>query len=96
MEWTPLVLVSTTPGNTPTPDEFDDDVHIAINEIDGKLFTRDGSGGVRETALDNLVTTDSNPSTFGAIMLIWFLSLPTTLPASPNVLWNNGGILALS
>lgn len=33
---------------------------------------------------------------FSAAMLAWFNSLPTTLPAQPGVLWNNGGTLAQS
>lgn len=33
---------------------------------------------------------------FAAIMLAWFNSLPTALPAQSGVLWNNGGTLAQS
>lgn len=33
---------------------------------------------------------------FSALMLAWFNSLPTTLPATSGVLWNNGGTLAKS
>lgn len=33
---------------------------------------------------------------FSTLMLVWFNSLPTTLPATSGVLWNNGGTLALS
>lgn len=33
---------------------------------------------------------------FAATMLAWFNSLPTTLPGTPGVLWNNGGTLAQS
>lgn len=29
-------------------------------------------------------------------MLIWFTSLPTSKPGTSGVLWNNGGLLALS
>lgn len=36
------------------------------------------------------------PVNFGASMLVWFNSLPTTLPGSAGVLWNNGGTLAQS
>ncbi|WP_155774359.1 hypothetical protein [Burkholderia pseudomultivorans] len=43
----------------------------------------------------NQIGTGSGPI-FNAIMLAWFLSLPTTLPATSGVLWNNGGTLALS
>ena len=37
-----------------------------------------------------------DPADFGAAMLAWFNSLPTTLPLSAGVLWNNGGTLAQS
>ncbi|WP_321921702.1 hypothetical protein [Burkholderia sp. BCC1998] len=43
----------------------------------------------------NLLGTGTGPI-FGAIMLAWFQSLPTSLPAQAGVLWNNGGTLALS
>lgn len=33
---------------------------------------------------------------FGLAMTSWFQALPTTLPATSGVLWNNGGTLALS
>lgn len=33
---------------------------------------------------------------FNQSMTEWFQSLPTTLPATSGVLWNNGGILSLS
>ena len=36
------------------------------------------------------------PSVFAALMLTWFNALPTTLPATAGVLWNNGGTVAQS
>lgn len=33
---------------------------------------------------------------FSALMLAWFNSLPTTLPETSGVLWNNSGTLAMS
>jgi hypothetical protein len=33
---------------------------------------------------------------FAALMLTWFNSLPTVLPGTPGILWNNGGTLAQS
>jgi hypothetical protein len=42
------------------------------------------------------IVTQLPPTAFGAAMLAWFLTLPTTLPAQSGVLWNNGGSLALS
>ena len=43
----------------------------------------------------NHLATGSGPQ-FSAAMLAWFLSLPTALPATSGVLWNNGGTLSLS
>ena len=44
----------------------------------------------------NQIFNQISPGIFGVAMLAWFLSLPTSLPATPGVLWNNGGTLALS
>lgn len=46
------------------------------------------------TAL-NVLGNGASPQ-FAAAMLAWFNSLPTTLPATSGVLWNNGGTLAQS
>ena len=35
-------------------------------------------------------------SGFAAQMLVWFDALPTSLPGSSGVLWNNGGVLCQS
>ncbi|KUY70816.1 hypothetical protein [Burkholderia sp. RF4-BP95] len=43
----------------------------------------------------NVLGNGASPQ-FSAAMLAWFNSLPTTLPATPGVLWNNGGTLAQS
>lgn len=48
------------------------------------------------TAFVNSSITGMSTSTFGSLYLTWFNSLPTTLPASAGVLWNNGGILSKS
>ena len=40
----------------------------------------------------NIILTNN----FSVLMLSWFNALPTTLPGSPGVLWNNGGTLAQS
>jgi hypothetical protein len=47
------------------------------------------------TSALNQLANGSGPQ-FGAAMLAWFNSLPTTLPAQAGVLWNNGGTLAQS
>ncbi|MDN8066199.1 hypothetical protein [Burkholderia vietnamiensis] len=43
----------------------------------------------------NVLGNGASPQ-FAAAMLTWFNSLPTTLPATSGVLWNNGGTLAQS
>jgi hypothetical protein len=43
----------------------------------------------------NQLGNGSTPQ-FSAAMLAWFNSLPTSLPAQPGVLWNNGGTLSQS
>lgn len=43
----------------------------------------------------NEIGTGTSPQ-FAAAMLAWFDSLPTTLPATAGVLWNNGGTLSQS
>jgi hypothetical protein len=48
------------------------------------------------TQVATYVGNNIPPSAFGVAMLAWFLSLPTTLPATSGVLWNDGGTLALS
>lgn len=48
------------------------------------------------TAFVNSSITGMSTSTFGSLYLAWFNSLPTTLPASAGVLWNNGGVLSKS
>ena len=47
------------------------------------------------TAALNTLANGAGPA-FSAAMLAWFNSLPTSLPGSPGVLWNNGGTLAQS
>lgn len=37
-----------------------------------------------------------SPAVLGPAILVWFNTLPTVLPATPGVLWNNGGTLAQS
>lgn len=45
----------------------------------------------------NILASQTIPlPVFAASMLAWFNSLPTTLPGTPGVLWNNGGTLAQS
>ncbi|WP_186211311.1 hypothetical protein [Burkholderia gladioli] len=51
---------------------------------------------IATTAFVNSSITGMSTSTFGALYLAWFNSLPTTLPASAGVLWNNGGVLSKS
>jgi len=37
-----------------------------------------------------------NPINFPDVFLNYFLSLPTSDPGIPNVIWNNGGVLCIS
>jgi len=37
-----------------------------------------------------------NQGAFNIFMTSWLQSLPTSLPASPGVAWNNGGTICLS
>ena len=37
-----------------------------------------------------------NSANFTANFISWMQSLPTTLPSSPGVAWNNGGVPSLS
>lgn len=48
------------------------------------------------TELYAQLTVGSAPGNFNALMLAWFNSLPTALPGSTGVLWNNGGTLSKS
>lgn len=48
-----LVLWSNTPSDVPTPDEMTKNGRIAVNQADGKLFTRTPSGAVRSTNLND-------------------------------------------
>jgi hypothetical protein len=76
-------------------------VHATSGTLDGVVI-----GGTTPAAghFTTLSTTTPIPvgsggtgaATFGAAMLTWFNSLPTTLPGSAGVLWNNGGTLAQS
>jgi hypothetical protein len=36
------------------------------------------------------------PANFTASFLAWMASLPTTLPSTPGVAWNNGGVPCVS
>lgn len=51
---------------------------------------------IATTAFVSNAISGMSTSTFGALYLAWFNSLPTTLPASAGVLWNNGGVLSKS
>ncbi|MCA8104791.1 MULTISPECIES: hypothetical protein [Burkholderia] len=60
------------------------EIQTAINSLANQMTT----------AL-NVLGNGASPQ-FAAAMLAWFNSLPTTLPATSGVLWNNGGTLAQS
>ncbi|MBY4768925.1 hypothetical protein [Burkholderia ambifaria] len=60
-----------------------------------EIQTAINSLAFQTTAALNVLGNGASPQ-FAAAMLAWFNSLPTTLPASSGVLWNNGGTLAQS
>jgi hypothetical protein len=73
-----------------------DGIHIAITDstvlselVAGMTVDIDAALSIGSTG----VVTTSN---IGAMILSWFQALPTSLPLSPGVLWNNGGSLSLS
>lgn len=35
-------------------------------------------------------------SNFNGLLTQFFQSLPTTLPATPNTVWNNGGVICIT
>ena len=53
-------------------------------------------GGLVLRTITDVQIYDESAFGFGAAMLTWFNSLPTTLPATSGVLWNNGGVLSQS
>ena len=53
-------------------------------------------GGAANSVLAGNGAGAPSYQTFAALMLTWFNSLPTSLPGSAGVLWNNGGTLAQS
>lgn len=55
-----------------------------------------GPGAANTVLTSNGVTADPSFQSFASLMLTWFNSLPTTLPGSSGILWNNGGTLAQS
>ncbi|MEB2545188.1 hypothetical protein [Burkholderia cenocepacia] len=48
------------------------------------------------TAFVNSSISAISTSTFGTLYAAWFNSLPTTLPGTSGVFWNNGGVLSKS
>lgn len=67
---------------------------VTIDRTNNRVVVHDGAtaGGFPAAKLSEVITSTG----FGAQMLAWFNSLPTTLPATSGVLWNNGGTLAQS
>jgi len=49
-----------------------------------------------EQAFTQANSTATNTNLFNVSFLAWWATLPTTLPASPNVAWNNGGVLSVT
>lgn len=71
-----------------------------VNTLNGTEYVhgvQNQSGTLVDVAVEiSNIWAQMPSSTFGALMLAWFNSLPTTLPGSAGVLWNNGGTLSKS
>lgn len=66
---------------------------FGINLTTGRIVLGQGSG---TAAIPMARLDDVTGAGFAAQMLTWFNSLPTSLPGTAGVLWNNGGTLAKS
>ncbi len=44
----------------------------------------------------SILTNSINQAAFNIFMNNWVATLPTSLPASPGVAWNNGGTISIS
>jgi len=54
------------------------------------------SGDVSATASGVLTVHNVPAASFNSSFLTWFAALPTSLPGSAGVAWNNGGTIAVS
>jgi hypothetical protein len=54
------------------------------------------AAGSATAAAASAATAAQIPTNFGAAFLAWFNTLPTSLPASTGLFWNDGGTLAQS
>ncbi len=71
-------------------------VAIALNGTEQIESVQSGVSVRLTTAQISSYTNIILTNNFSVLMLSWFNALPTTLPGSPGVLWNNGGTLAQS
>ncbi|MBB5509566.1 carboxypeptidase-like regulatory domain-containing protein [Paraburkholderia atlantica] len=92
------VQVNVYPGGTPATIYSDNGVTVTANPL-----TTDSNGAFSFYAADGhyqLVISGANiqTQTINDILLVDHLpsDLPTTLPASAGVIWNNGGTLSIS
>lgn len=60
------------------------------------IVLADLPGGASNSVLAGNGVLAPSYQTWGALMTTWFNSLPTSLPGSSGILWNNGGTLAQS
>jgi len=67
---------------------------LTFAQVDGNFSSLASAINANGAQLDNL--SNGAGATFSAAMVTWFNSLPTTLPATPGVLWNNMGTLSQS
>lgn len=72
----------------------------SVNTLTGAEYVhgvQNQSGTEVDVAIElSNIWSGMSTTTFGTLMLAWFNSLPTTIPGSSGVLWNNGGTLAKS
>lgn len=59
-------------------------------------YVQTGTVVIVEALASYAVVNAITVSGLTAQMTAWFQGLPTSLPASPGILWNNGGTLSLS
>ena len=68
----------------------------AIIDSDRFPMFRDGSPTLTRATMVEIRAQLLNNLAFNAAFLTWFASLPTSLPSTPGVAWNNGRTLAVS
>lgn len=71
------------------------DINGAV-DTDRVPLIRPGALAPNDLSVAELRAAMLRTSNFNAAYLAWFATLPTALPATPGVAWNNGGTVAVS